>query len=82
VNIAGECNPVCDDFEQLHQFNNCNWKRVTNNLSKKLGLKLNCGLAQEHKKDLFNTILSAATPIAICKDSGLRRNKGQTRWID
>jgi vWA-MoxR associated protein C-terminal domain len=65
VNIAGECNPVCDDFEQLHQFNNCNWKRVTNNLSKKLGLKLNCGLAQEHKKDLFNTILSAATPIAI-----------------
>jgi vWA-MoxR associated protein C-terminal domain len=65
VNVAGNCNPVCDDFEQLHQFNDCNWKRVTNNLSRKLGLKLNCGLVQEHKKDLFNTILSAATPIAI-----------------
>jgi hypothetical protein len=65
VNIAGECNPVCDDFEQLHQFNDCNWKRVINNLSKKLGLKLNCGLDQEHKKDLFNAILSAATPIAV-----------------
>jgi hypothetical protein len=65
VNTVGNCNPVCDDFEQLHQFNDCNWKRVTNNLSKKLGLKLNCGLAQEYKKDLFNTILSAATPIAI-----------------
>jgi hypothetical protein len=62
---AGHLTPNCDDFETLDRFTDCNWKRVVNNLSQKLGLKLTCGLAAEHKLDLFRAILNAATPIAI-----------------
>jgi vWA-MoxR associated protein C-terminal domain len=62
---AGNLTPNCDDFETLDRFTDCNWKRVINNLSQKLGLKLTCGLESEHKLDLFRAILNAATPIAI-----------------
>ena len=62
---AGHLTPNCDDFETLAQFTGCNWKRVVNNLSQKLGLKLTCGLESEHKLELFRAILNAATPIAI-----------------
>jgi hypothetical protein len=65
ITKAGHLKPNCDDFEALDQFTDCNWKRVANNLSQKLGLKLTCGLASEHKQDLFRAILNAATPIAI-----------------
>jgi vWA-MoxR associated protein C-terminal domain len=65
ITKAGHLKPNCDDFETLDQFTDCNWKRVANNLSQKLGLKLTCGLASEHKQDLFRAILNAATPIAI-----------------
>jgi hypothetical protein len=65
ITKAGHLKPNCDDFETLDQFTDCNWKRVANNLSQKLGLKLTCGLASEHKQDLFKAILNAATPIAI-----------------
>jgi vWA-MoxR associated protein C-terminal domain len=62
---AGHLTPNCNDFETLDRFTDCNWKRVVNNLSQKLGLKLTCGLELEHKLDLFRAILNAATPIAI-----------------
>jgi vWA-MoxR associated protein C-terminal domain len=62
---AGHLTPKCDDFETLARFTDCNWKRVVNNLSRKLGLKLTCGLESEHKLDLFKAILTAATPFAI-----------------
>jgi hypothetical protein len=65
ITKAGHLKPNCDDFETLDQFTDCNWKRVVNNLSQKLGLKLTCGLESEHKLDLFRAILNAATPIAI-----------------
>jgi vWA-MoxR associated protein C-terminal domain len=65
ITKAGHLTPNCDDFETLDRFTDCNWKRVVNNLSQKLGLKLTCGLASEHKLDLFRAILNAATPIAI-----------------
>jgi vWA-MoxR associated protein C-terminal domain len=65
ITKAGHLKPNCDDFETLDRFTDCNWKRVVNNLSQKLGLKLTCGLASEHKQDLFRAILNAATPIAI-----------------
>jgi hypothetical protein len=65
ITKAGHLTPNCDDFETLAQFTDCNWKRVVNNLSQKLGLKLTCGLESEHKLDLFRAILNAATPIAI-----------------
>jgi vWA-MoxR associated protein C-terminal domain len=65
ITQAGHLKPNCDDFETLDRFTDCNWKRVANNLSQKLGLKLTCGLASEHKQDLFRAILNAATPIAI-----------------
>jgi vWA-MoxR associated protein C-terminal domain len=65
ITKAGHLKPNCDDFETLDQFTDCNWKRVANNLSQKLGLKLTCGLDSEHKQDLFRAILNAATPIAI-----------------
>ncbi|MGI0495281.1 hypothetical protein ACN4EG_26170 [Alkalinema pantanalense CENA528] len=55
---------VCD-FEHLSELENCNWKRVINNLTEKLGLKLTCGLVEAHKKELFKSILKASTPIAI-----------------
>jgi vWA-MoxR associated protein C-terminal domain len=65
ITKAGHLTPNCDDFETLDRFTDCNWKRVVNNLSQKLGLKLTCGLESEHKLDLFRAILNAATPIAI-----------------
>jgi hypothetical protein len=65
ITKAGHLIPNCDDFETLDPFTDCNWKRVVNNLSQKLGLKLTCGLESEHKLDLFRAILNAATPIAI-----------------
>jgi vWA-MoxR associated protein C-terminal domain len=65
ITKSGYLNPNCDDFETLDRFTDCNWKRVVNNLSRKLGLKLTCGLESEHKLDLFRAILNAATPIAI-----------------
>jgi hypothetical protein len=65
ITKAGHLTPNCDDFETLVRFTDCNWKRVVNNLSQKLGLKLTCGLESEHKRHLFTAILNAATPIAI-----------------
>jgi hypothetical protein len=65
ITKAGHLTPNCDDFETLDRFTDCNWKRVVNNLSQKLGLKLTCGLESEHKLALFKAILNAATPIAI-----------------
>jgi vWA-MoxR associated protein C-terminal domain len=65
ITKAGHLTPNCNDFETLDRFTDCNWKRVVNNLSQKLGLKLTCGLESEHKLDLFRAILNAATPIAI-----------------
>jgi vWA-MoxR associated protein C-terminal domain len=65
ITKAGHRTPNCDDFETLDRFTDCNWKRVVNNLSQKLGLKLTCGLESEHKLALFKAILNAATPIAI-----------------
>jgi vWA-MoxR associated protein C-terminal domain len=65
ITKAGHLTPNCDDFETLDRFTDCNWKRVVNNLSQKLGLKLTCGLESEHKLALFRAILNAATPIAI-----------------
>jgi vWA-MoxR associated protein C-terminal domain len=65
ITKSGHLNPNCDDFETLDRFTDCNWKRVVNNLSQKLGLKLTCGLESEHKLDLFRAILTAATPFAI-----------------
>jgi vWA-MoxR associated protein C-terminal domain len=65
VKDFGDTKPACDDFEHLNNFNNCNWKKLKNDLSQKIGLKLTCGLIQEHKQDLFKAIHLAATPIAI-----------------
>jgi vWA-MoxR associated protein C-terminal domain len=53
------------DFEHLSDFCDCNWKRLVNRLTQKLGLKLTCGLVDDHQKDLFTAILKAATPIAL-----------------
>jgi hypothetical protein len=71
VKAAEQVNPGQDDFEHLSDFCNCNWKRLRNNLEKKLGLKLTCGLVDDHKKDFFKAILKAATPIAIWSRSDL-----------
>jgi hypothetical protein len=65
VKLAEQDHPGQDDFEHLGDFCDCNWKRLGNNLAQKLGLKLTCGLVDEHKEDLFKTILRAATPIAV-----------------
>ncbi|MBM0740413.1 hypothetical protein JOY44_02075 [Phormidium sp. CLA17] len=53
------------DFEHLSNFEGCNWKRVVNNLTQKLGLKLTCGLIETHNKELFTALLKAAAPIAL-----------------
>jgi hypothetical protein len=71
VKAAEQVNPGQDDFEHLSDFCTCNWKRLRNNLEKKLGLKLTCGLVDDHKKDFFKAILKAATPIAIWSRSDL-----------
>jgi vWA-MoxR associated protein C-terminal domain len=60
-----QTNPGQHDFEHLSDFCNCNWKRLVNSLTQKLGLKLTCGLVDDHQKDLFTAILKAATPIAL-----------------
>lgn len=65
VKAVWEQTPNHDDFESLAEFTGCNWKQLVNNLTHKLGLKLTCGLVTEQKKDLFISILKAATPIAI-----------------
>jgi vWA-MoxR associated protein C-terminal domain len=58
--------PIYDDFETLDQFDNRDWQALVTSLyQEKLGLKLTCGLIQEHKQDLFKAILNSATPIAI-----------------
>ena len=53
------------DFEHLSDFCDCNWKRLVNRLTQKLGLKLTCGLVDDHQKELVTAILMAATPIAL-----------------
>jgi hypothetical protein len=65
VTGVGQANPSQDDFEDLGDFCDCNWKRVGNSLVQKLGLKLTCGLLDDHKRPLFTAILKAATPIAL-----------------
>jgi vWA-MoxR associated protein C-terminal domain/vWA-MoxR associated protein middle region (VMAP-M) 1 len=57
--------PSQDDFEHLEQLQECNWKRVMNRLTQKLGLKLTCGLMESKQEELFTAILKAATPIAV-----------------
>lgn len=57
--------PNHDDFEHVSEMHDCNWKRLSKYLKKKLGLKLTCGLVNENKKHLFDSILSSASPIAI-----------------
>lgn len=57
--------PNESDFEHLSSLESCNWKRVVNNLTQKLGLKLTCGLIETHNKELFTSILKAAVPIAL-----------------
>ena len=39
------------DFEHLSDFCDCNWKRLVNSLTQKFGLKLTCGLVDDHQKD-------------------------------
>jgi uncharacterized protein (UPF0147 family) len=65
VKACGHTVPNGSDFEHLNTLEDCNWKRVANNLTQKLGLKLTCGLIETHKKDLFTAILKAASPIAL-----------------
>lgn len=65
VKQVEQANPGQHDFENLSDFCDCNWKRLVNSLTQKLGLKLTCGLVDDHQKDLFTAILKAATPIAL-----------------
>ncbi len=65
VKACGHTVPNDSDFEHLSNLESCNWKRVVNNLTQKLGLKLTCGLVEVHKKELFTSILKAAAPIAL-----------------
>jgi vWA-MoxR associated protein C-terminal domain len=57
--------PDASDFEHFSQSEDCNWKRVGNSLTQKLGLKLTCGLIEAQQKELFMQVLKAAAPIAI-----------------
>lgn len=65
VKACGHGVPSSHDFEHLNNLEDCNWKRVVNNLTQKLGLKLTCGLVETHKKELFTSLLKAAAPIAL-----------------
>ncbi len=64
VKKFGDVKPTCGDFEHLNNFD-CNWTKLNNKLSKKLGLKLTCGLTEEYKQRVFQAIHFAAIPIAI-----------------
>ena len=54
-----------NDFEHLQDYTAFNSKRLENNLTQKLGLKLTCGLLEEHRQDVIKAVHRSATPIAI-----------------
>jgi vWA-MoxR associated protein C-terminal domain len=53
------------DFEHLQDYTAVNWKRLENNLTQKMGLKLTCGLLEEHREGVIKAVYRSATPIAI-----------------
>jgi hypothetical protein len=53
------------DFEHLQNYSGINWKRLENNLAQKMGLKLTCGLMEEHREGVIKAVHRSATPIAI-----------------
>jgi vWA-MoxR associated protein C-terminal domain len=53
------------DFEHLQGYGAINWKRLENNLTQKVGLKLTCGLLEEHREGVIKAVHRSATPIAI-----------------
>jgi hypothetical protein len=65
VKSSWESVPNDTDFEHLDNLESCNWKRLVANLTQKLGLKLTCGLIEMYKKDLFTSVLKAASPVAL-----------------
>jgi hypothetical protein len=54
-----------NDFEILDDYSDINWKRLEDNLTQKLGLKLTCGLLEEHREGVIKAVYRSATPIAI-----------------
>ena len=60
-----ENKPNQDYFETLAEIENCDWKSLRHNLSKKIGLKVTCHHPKSMRKDLFKAILQATTPLAI-----------------
>jgi hypothetical protein len=53
------------DFEHLQGYDGINWKRLEESLTQKLGLKLTCGLVEEHREAVIKAVYRSAAPIAI-----------------
>jgi hypothetical protein len=49
----------------LQDYGGINWKRLEDNLTQKVGLKLTCGLLEEHREGVIKAVYRSATPIAI-----------------
>ena len=60
-----EDKPNQDYFETLAEIENCDWKSLRRNLSKKIGLKVTCRHPESMREHLFKAIRGATTPIAI-----------------
>ncbi len=57
--------PNADNFEHLKDYCNCDWDELEEHLTQKIGLKLTCGLLEEHRQVLFKAVHRSATSIAI-----------------
>ncbi|MGL4500611.1 MAG: hypothetical protein ACRCU2_16200 [Planktothrix sp.] len=57
--------PTLECFQSIEQIDSVNWKKLSQDLGQKIGVKLTCTPPQAKLKYFFNTILSSTTPIAI-----------------
>ncbi|MEG4113878.1 MULTISPECIES: VMAP-C domain-containing protein [unclassified Microcoleus] len=57
--------PTQENFEHLQEIESFNCKLLSRKLKEKIGLKVTCTHSKSIRKDLFNAILIATTPIAI-----------------
>jgi hypothetical protein len=57
--------PTQENFEHLQEIESFNCKLLSRKLKEKIGLKITCTHSKSIRKDLFNAILIATTPIAI-----------------
>jgi hypothetical protein len=66
VRALGDTLPNPDqDFEHLDGYDGINWKRLQANLTQKVGLKVTCGLPEQHRNAVITAMHGSATPIAI-----------------